>query len=103
MLLFETATLRSGFTLNDQIGFAERVEQVRPPKSSKICLVCDHCIPVSTSYQKLSTCFQILRRTIDVSLDEPVEEEPEIEEEDKNEKSVEEKDETKDEMEHSEL
>lgn len=50
MLLFETATLRSGFTLNDQIGFAERVEQVRPPKSSKICLVCDHSIPVSTSY-----------------------------------------------------
>uniref|UniRef100_A0A8R1TTU6 HATPase_c domain-containing protein n=1 Tax=Onchocerca volvulus TaxID=6282 RepID=A0A8R1TTU6_ONCVO len=28
MLLFETATLRSGFTLNDQVGFAERVEQI---------------------------------------------------------------------------
>ncbi|KAK6110286.1 Endoplasmin [Brugia pahangi] len=72
VLLFETATLRSGFTLNDQIGFAERVEQ-------------------------------ILRRTIDVSLDEPVEEEPEIEEEDKDKEYLEEKDETKDETEHSEL
>ncbi|OZC09878.1 Endoplasmin family protein [Onchocerca flexuosa] len=71
MLLFETATLRSGFTLNDQVGFAERVEQ-------------------------------ILRRSMGVSLDELVEEEPEIEE-DENEKSVEEKDERKDEMEHSEL
>ncbi|VDK79179.1 unnamed protein product [Litomosoides sigmodontis] len=66
MLLFETATLRSGFTLNDQVGFAERVEQ-------------------------------ILRRTIDVSLDEPVEEEPEINEEERN------KIEEKDEAEHSEL
>ncbi|VDN17081.1 unnamed protein product, partial [Gongylonema pulchrum] len=27
-LLFETATLRSGFTLKDQVGFAERIEQV---------------------------------------------------------------------------
>ncbi|CAG9532525.1 unnamed protein product [Cercopithifilaria johnstoni] len=72
MLLFETATLRSGFTLSDQVGFAERVEQ-------------------------------ILRRTIDVSLDEPVEEEPEFEEEDKNKVSAEENDETKDELEHSEL
>ncbi|VBB25299.1 unnamed protein product [Acanthocheilonema viteae] len=68
LLLFETATLRSGFTLNDQVGFAERVEQ-------------------------------ILRRTIDVSLDEPVEEEPEIEEEHENKMSAEEKDET----EHLEL
>lgn len=33
MLLFETATLRSGFTLNDQVGFAVRVEQVRQSKS----------------------------------------------------------------------
>ncbi|EFO23822.1 endoplasmin [Loa loa] len=68
LLLFETATLRSGFTLNDQIGFAERVEQ-------------------------------ILRRTINVSPDEPVEEEPEIEEEGENKESVEGKDEAK----HSEL
>jgi heat shock protein beta len=28
-LLFETATLRSGYSLDDQIGFAERIEQVR--------------------------------------------------------------------------
>lgn len=27
-LLFETATLRSGFALKDQLGFAERIEQV---------------------------------------------------------------------------
>ncbi|KAM3726438.1 Endoplasmin [Dirofilaria immitis] len=67
ILLFETATLRSGFTVNDQIGFAERVEQ-------------------------------ILRRSMDVSLDEPVDEEIEIEK-DENEKSVEEKDE----IEHSEF
>ncbi|KHJ75025.1 Hsp90 protein [Oesophagostomum dentatum] len=28
MLLFETATLRSGFSLQDQVGFAERIEHV---------------------------------------------------------------------------
>ena len=27
-LLFETATLRSGYSLSDQIGFAERIEGV---------------------------------------------------------------------------
>ena len=27
-LLFETATLRSGFALSDQVGFAERIENV---------------------------------------------------------------------------
>ena len=27
-LLFETATLRSGFALQDQVGFAERIEGV---------------------------------------------------------------------------
>lgn len=27
-LLFETATLRSGFILEDQIGFAERIEAI---------------------------------------------------------------------------
>lgn len=27
-LLFETATLRSGYTLQDQVGFAERIENV---------------------------------------------------------------------------
>lgn len=68
LLLFETATLRSGYTLNDQIGFAERVEQ-------------------------------ILRRTVDVSLDEPVEDESENVEEAKSDESVAESEET----EHSEL
>lgn len=43
-LLFETATLRSGFALQDQVGFAERIES-------------------------------ILRQSLDVSADEPVEEE----------------------------
>lgn len=28
-LLFETATLRSGYALKDQVGFAERIESVR--------------------------------------------------------------------------
>lgn len=28
LLLFETATLRSGFVLQDQVGFAERIEGV---------------------------------------------------------------------------
>ncbi|CAD5219440.1 unnamed protein product [Bursaphelenchus okinawaensis] len=46
-LLFETATLRSGFALNDQVGFAERIEA-------------------------------ILRQSLDLSADEPVEEEVEI-------------------------
>lgn len=27
-LLFETATLRSGFVIQDQVGFAERIEKV---------------------------------------------------------------------------
>jgi heat shock protein beta len=48
-LLFETATLRSGFALKDQIGFAERIEAV-------------------------------LKQSMNVDLDEQVEEEPEIEE-----------------------
>lgn len=48
-LLFDTATLRSGFVLQDQIGFAERIEQ-------------------------------ILRKNVDLSMDEQVEEEQEIEE-----------------------
>ena len=48
-LLFDTATLRSGYTLQDQVGFAERIEQV-------------------------------LRQSLDLSLDEKVEEEPVFEE-----------------------
>ena len=48
-LLFETATLRSGYSLQDQVGFAERIEN-------------------------------ILRKSLNLSLDEQVEEEPEIEE-----------------------
>lgn len=39
LLLFETATLRSGFTLNDQVGFAERVEQVYSPWFSRMICV----------------------------------------------------------------
>lgn len=46
-LLFETATLRSGYSLGDQVGFAERIEG-------------------------------ILRKSLDLSLDEQVEEEPEV-------------------------
>uniref|UniRef100_F1KUF1 Endoplasmin n=1 Tax=Ascaris suum TaxID=6253 RepID=F1KUF1_ASCSU len=48
-LLYETATLRSGFVLKDQVGFASRVEQ-------------------------------ILRQSMDISPEEPVEVEPEVEE-----------------------
>lgn len=48
-LLFETATLRSGFAIKDQVGFADRIEQV-------------------------------LRRSMDISLEEQVEEEPVVEE-----------------------
>lgn len=48
-LLFDTATLRSGYTLQDQVGFAERIEQV-------------------------------LRQSLDLSLDEKIEEEPVFEE-----------------------
>ena len=48
-LLFDTATLRSGFALQDQVGFAERIEQV-------------------------------LRKHVDLSMEEQVEDEPEIEE-----------------------
>jgi hypothetical protein len=29
-LLFETATLRSGYALQDQVGFAQRIEDVSP-------------------------------------------------------------------------
>uniref|UniRef100_A0A915Q275 Histidine kinase/HSP90-like ATPase domain-containing protein n=1 Tax=Setaria digitata TaxID=48799 RepID=A0A915Q275_9BILA len=71
LLLFETATLRSGFTLGDQVGFADRIEQ-------------------------------ILRRTMDVSLDEPVEEEPEVEEDTEG-NTVSKDDQTEVEEEHSEL
>uniref|UniRef100_A0A914D1S4 Histidine kinase/HSP90-like ATPase domain-containing protein n=1 Tax=Acrobeloides nanus TaxID=290746 RepID=A0A914D1S4_9BILA len=48
-LLFETATLRSGFVIQDQVGFAERIEKV-------------------------------LRGSLDLSLDEQIEDEPELEE-----------------------
>jgi len=34
--LFETATLRSGYSLSDQVGFAERIEGV-----SLFLLFCD--------------------------------------------------------------
>ncbi|VDN03017.1 unnamed protein product [Thelazia callipaeda] len=71
LLLFETATLRSGYILNDQAAFAERVEQV-------------------------------LRRTMNVSADEPVEEEPEVDEENEDEKINEDKTEVEEE-DHSEL
>jgi len=73
-LLFDTATLRSGFVLQDQVGFAERIEQ-------------------------------ILRKNVDLSMDEQVEEEAEIEETSEGEEQKEsEKSETVDvEEEHSEL
>ncbi|KAI6214183.1 Endoplasmin [Aphelenchoides besseyi] len=73
-LLFETATLRSGYSLQDQVGFAERIET-------------------------------ILRQSLDIGLDDPVEEEHELEEETvETEKNDEEKtDEVKVEEEHTEL
>lgn len=49
-MLFETATLRSGFSLKDQVGFAERIETV-------------------------------LKQSMNIDLEEQVEDEPEIEEE----------------------
>jgi heat shock protein beta len=70
-LLFDTATLRSGYVLQDQVGFAERIEQV-------------------------------LRKNVDLSMDEQVEDEAEIEE--TPEEGESEKSETVDvEEEHSEL
>ncbi|VDD85504.1 unnamed protein product [Enterobius vermicularis] len=72
-LLFETATLRSGFALKDQLGFAERIEQV-------------------------------IRQTMEVPLDEQVEEEPEIgESEEEPAEEVKEEVKTKVEEEHTEL
>uniref|UniRef100_A0AC34Q0X9 Histidine kinase/HSP90-like ATPase domain-containing protein n=1 Tax=Panagrolaimus sp. JU765 TaxID=591449 RepID=A0AC34Q0X9_9BILA len=68
-LLFDTATLRSGYTLQDQVGFAERIEQV-------------------------------LRQSLDLSMNEQVEEEQEVVE-DAEEQAEEEK--VKVEEEHSEL
>jgi len=76
-LLFETATLRSGFVIQDQVGFAERIEN-------------------------------ILRQTLDLDLNEPVEDEPEHEEEPEVEKETpkeeeSEQDDVKVEEEHTEL
>ncbi|KAH7721870.1 Heat shock protein Hsp90 [Aphelenchoides avenae] len=72
-LLFETATLRSGFALPDQVGFAQRIEN-------------------------------ILRESMNLSLDEQVEDEPEFDEtETTEEKTDEQEEETKVEEEHSEL
>jgi heat shock protein beta len=71
-LLFETATLRSGFALPDQVGFAQRIEN-------------------------------ILRESMNLSLDEQVEDEPEIEEETAENAEQEEEETTKVEEEHSEL
>uniref|UniRef100_A0A0N4Z071 HATPase_c domain-containing protein n=1 Tax=Parastrongyloides trichosuri TaxID=131310 RepID=A0A0N4Z071_PARTI len=71
-LLFETATLRSGFMLQDQVGFAQRVES-------------------------------ILRKNMDVSLDEQVEEEPDFELEEDEKEAEKEEEKTKVEEEHSEL
>ncbi|MFH4975938.1 hypothetical protein AB6A40_002647 [Gnathostoma spinigerum] len=73
-LLYETATLRSGFALKDQVGFAERIEK-------------------------------ILRGSMDIPLDEPVDEEAEQEEKAEEEASeAEAASETeKSETEHSEL
>uniref|UniRef100_A0A7E4W245 HATPase_c domain-containing protein n=1 Tax=Panagrellus redivivus TaxID=6233 RepID=A0A7E4W245_PANRE len=70
-LLFDTATLRSGYVLQDQVGFAERIEQV-------------------------------LRQSMELSLDEQVEEEPVYEEAEEAAAPAEE-DEVKVEEEHSEL
>ncbi|VDK21577.1 unnamed protein product [Anisakis simplex] len=50
-LLFETATLRSGYVLKDQVGFTSRVEQV-----------------------------SLLRQSLDIPLDEAIETEPEVDE-----------------------
>ncbi|KHN71590.1 Endoplasmin [Toxocara canis] len=72
-LLFETATLRSGFTIKDQVGFATRVEQ-------------------------------ILRQSMEISPEEPVEAEPEVEEStEKAEEVSAEEEPTKVEEEHTEL
>uniref|UniRef100_A0A914ZHF8 Histidine kinase/HSP90-like ATPase domain-containing protein n=1 Tax=Parascaris univalens TaxID=6257 RepID=A0A914ZHF8_PARUN len=75
-LLYETATLRSGFVLKDQVGFASRVEQ-------------------------------ILRQSMDISLEEPVEVEPEVEEniveKTEEEETKAEEEPTKVEEEHTEL
>ncbi|VDM42346.1 unnamed protein product [Toxocara canis] len=79
-LLFETATLRSGFTIKDQVGFATRVEQVSIP------------LPF------------ILRQSMEISLEEPVEAEPEVEEStEKAEEVSAEEEPTKVEEEHTEL
>uniref|UniRef100_F1KV29 Endoplasmin n=1 Tax=Ascaris suum TaxID=6253 RepID=F1KV29_ASCSU len=75
-LLYETATLRSGFVLKDQVGFASRVEQ-------------------------------ILRQSMDISPEEPVEVEPEVEEnvveKTEEEETKAEEEPTKVEEEHTEL
>lgn len=71
-LLFETATLRSGFMIQDQVGFAKRVES-------------------------------ILRKNLDVSLDEQVEEEPDFELEEDEKEPAKEEESVKVEEEHSEL
>lgn len=62
-LLFETATLRSGYSLQDQVGFASRIES-------------------------------ILRKSLNLNEDEPVEDEPEIEEETESQSTEEGKTET---------
>uniref|UniRef100_A0A0K0G540 Glycoprotein 93 (inferred by orthology to a D. melanogaster protein) n=1 Tax=Strongyloides venezuelensis TaxID=75913 RepID=A0A0K0G540_STRVS len=71
-LLFETATLRSGFMIQDQVGFAQRIES-------------------------------ILRKNMDVSLDEQVEEEPDFELEEDDKEQTKEEESVKVEEEHSEL
>ncbi|CEF70962.1 Glycoprotein 93 [Strongyloides ratti] len=71
-LLFETATLRSGFMIQDQVGFAKRVES-------------------------------ILRKNLDVSMDEQVEEEPDFELEEDDKEQAKEEETVKVEEEHSEL
>jgi len=71
-LLFETATLRSGFIVQDQVGFAERIET-------------------------------ILRNSMDLNLNEQVEEEPEFEDSEAAQNQEANEEEIHVEEEHSEL
>lgn len=86
ILLFETSTLRSGFTIEDQVGFAERIESVVMGKKF-----------VNNFY----SIIQILRSSLDLNPEEQVEEELELSDDDVADGGKEEKADDSDEMKES--